>query len=724
MMGRVRQFAIAGPLGLALAACGDSTTGPPPNPPTITVAVNTVTFAAPQGGASSAPQTVAVGNSGGGLLSGLTVGPITYAGPSGWLSAAIEKTIAPTIVTLAANAGSLTSGTYTASVPIASPTANNTPQTITVTFLVLSGSGTTTLTAAGQSATFLDSPSLGTQLTVQNGSQFLIAVVNTAPIHTVTEDFRLAGALIPPAASSVSPQAAVAQPAQRYVEPAPARSATYSAPAFVMGEQPLIQRLAQNHLSMLERNRAIYVRRGNPRQARARLQAFSARRAPIAATVSTTVGAVNKVYVAKGLGGDCTDVDSIGARTVAVGQHVVVLADTNVVAWPNTERPDSSFYQNFADEYDQVTWAHLLAHVGDPLAYDANLSGLGKVTVTITPVLNTIGGGLLAFVNGCDFFPFASSGPDADFSNNTEMFYSLVPSASTFTVKDWEKQLRATAAHESKHIVSFADRIINNSPVFEEIWLEEGLAQVSSEIWMRSFNQATWKGHANFLQTVGCELHLGPSAPCNALDDKPLDLVISHLPFLFDYLQTESVSHAEGLGKDLAANYGAGWSIARWAIDQYATDEGTFVKSLVNEPTLTGLPNLSSHTGQTTPLLLTYWNLATGIYTTPAYTAADPRITTPSFDFANIFKVGQTQLTCGGTPCGLFTQSGNPVYPVQPIQVSGSFNQSVQGVPGTAAAFFLLKATAAGKQALQLQSGGGGTLSPASNLRVGIIRVH
>jgi hypothetical protein len=153
MMGRVRQFAIAGPLGLALAACGDSTTGPPPNPPTITVAVNTVTFAAPQGGASSAPQTVAVGNSGGGLLSGLTVGPITYAGPSGWLSAAIEKTIAPTIVTLAANAGSLTSGTYTASVPISSPTANNTPQTITVTFLVLSGSGTTTLTAAGQSAT-------------------------------------------------------------------------------------------------------------------------------------------------------------------------------------------------------------------------------------------------------------------------------------------------------------------------------------------------------------------------------------------------------------------------------------------------------------------------------------------------------------------------------------------------------------------------------------------
>jgi hypothetical protein len=133
---------------------------------------------------------------------------------------------------------------------------------------------------------------------------------------------------------------------------------------------------------------------------------------------------------------------------------------------------------------------------------------------------------------------------------------------------------------------------------------------------------------------------------------------------------------------------------------------------------------LSSHTGQSIPLLLAYWNLATAIYNTPTYTAADPRITIPSFNLPEIFNVGQTQLTCGGTPCGLFTQSGMPVYPVQPIEVAGSFSEAVQGVRGTAAAFFLLSATGSGKQALQLQSGGGGTLSPSSNLRVGIIRVH
>ena len=184
----VRRCAIVGAFGLALAGCGDSSTGPAQDPPTILLAASELAFAAPQGGSGSAPQTVAISNSGG--------GPITYSGASGWLSASLDKTIAPTTLTLAANPGNLTSGSYTATVPISSGAAGNSPQAITVTFLVLSGGATTTLSAAGQSVVFLDSPNLGTQLTLQAGSQYLIAVVNTAATHSVTEDFRLAGALV------------------------------------------------------------------------------------------------------------------------------------------------------------------------------------------------------------------------------------------------------------------------------------------------------------------------------------------------------------------------------------------------------------------------------------------------------------------------------------------------------------------------------------------------
>jgi hypothetical protein len=720
----MRSYAIVAGLGLALAACGDSSTGPTANPPTIVLATSAVTFAAPQGAPTAGTQTVAITNSGSGQVGGLTAGPITYAGASGWLSASLDKTVTPATLTLSTSTSGLSSGSYTADVAINAVVATNSPQHVGVTLLVLAGSGATTFAAAGQSAVFLAAPNQGVELTLQAGSQYLIAVVNTDTSHTVTEDFTLVGGVLASASARSAPLAAVRQPASRSGSPVQAGGATYP----IAGTLPSLARMQQmtaNHLAVLGWSRQIYARMGNPRAVRERLGAPGARVARLSAAITTGIGSVSKVYVKKQLTGDCTNVDSIGARTVEVGQHVIVLADTNQTTWPQAQRPDSSFYKTFADEYDQVTWPHIQTNVGDPLAYDANLSGLGKVTVTLTPVLNGIGGGVVAFVNPCDFFPFAASGPDADFSNDTEMFYSLVPSANGFHVTDWEKELRSTASHETKHLVSFTDRILNNSPVLEEIWLEEGLAQESSEIWMRHFNQATWKGKANFLQTVACEIDLGANAPCDAQNDKPLGLAIGHLPFLFTYLQQESQSNSEGLGADTPSNYGAGWAFARWATDQYATDEGTFIKALVNEPALNGLPNLSSHTGQSIPLLLMYWNLASAIYNTPTYTAADPRITIPSFDLANIFQVGQTKLTCSGTPCGLFTPSGKPVYPIQPIALtSGSISHAVHGVPGTAAAFFLLSASADGTEALQLASGSGGSISASSGFRLGIIRVN
>jgi hypothetical protein len=715
-------------LALAVAGCGDSTG--PANPPSITLATSTVMFAGAQGSGGPAPQTIAVSaGKGERVLTGLGVGTIAYGGGggTGWLNATLDKPIAPATLTLTAATGALPVGTYTATVPVASAGATNSPQQVAVTLLVLGSSGTTSLAAAGQSVVFLNTPNLGTELELAAGAQYLIAVVNTGQSPAATEDFTLAGVRLtaPSASVAVLPEAAGAPlPPVRFTPASAPAGVTYtlrSAP----GSSAAMRRLAQNHLAALDWNRQTYARLGNPRTVRARLQSAGRRLAPLAAAVSPTVGTVNQVYVRNQLGGDCTTVDSIGARTVALGQHVIVLADTDLTAWPDAQRPDSAFYQTFADEYDQITWPHIQTYVGDPLAFDASLSSIGKVTVTITPKLNTLGGGIVAFVNPCDFFPFASSGPDADFSNNTEMFYSLTPAANGFGVTDWEKELRATASHETKHLVAIADRIINNSPTLDEIWLEEGLAQESSEIWMRHFNIATWKGHANFAATVACEFDFGAGAPCDIQDDKPLDLAIGHFQFLFAYLLKESQANSEGLGVDFDSDYGAGWAFARWATDQYATDEGTFIKSLVNEPALTGLANLSSHTGQPVPLLLVYWNLASAIFTTTTYAAADPRITIPSFSFGNIFNVGQTQLTCGGVPCGLFTQSGTPAYPVQPFALSpGPITQTVHGVPGTAAAFFLLTAPAGGTEALQLESGSGGPLASSSGLRVGIIRVN
>jgi len=560
---------------------------------------------------------------------------------------------------------------------------------------------------------------------VQAGQQYLIGVVNTNPSSAITEDFTLMGGFVPTAgataAVTLAPSAAgtagdiglgtYGMPNRMFV----ARGATPNWTA--------IRRLSGNHMRLLDVNRAVYARlRGRPRSRASR--SFSPSMGRLSFAVAATVGAVNTVYVPNSLEGGCASVDSIGARTVAVGQHVIVLADTNPVTWKQADRPDSAFYQTFADEYDARTWPHTLANIGDPLTLDSQLSGLGKVTVLFTPVLNKLGGGVLAFVNSCDFFAPGVYGTDTVFSNQTEMFYSLVPSSSQqLSVDYWAKQLRATAAHETKHIVAIASRLQANSPSLDEIWLEEGLAQISSEIWMRQFNQASWKSHAGFDQTIDCEIYLGGSAPCNPNSDKPYGLIVSHLPFFFDYLTGSS----KGLGTDNASNYGAGWTIARWAADQYASNEAAFIKSLISEPALTGLNNLQAHTGQPVPLMLLYWNLATGVYGMPGYVAADPRITLPSFNLADIFRVAQSELVCGADRhrCGLFTNSGLPVYPVEPINLAGgSISQTVTGVHGTGASFLLLTSTGTGIQALQLGTGSGALLSPSSALRLGIIRVR
>jgi hypothetical protein len=504
-------------------------------------------------------------------------------------------------------------------------------------------------------------------------------------------------------------------------------------PGGVRKQVAMRQQAARNHLAFLEQNRQTYARLFSQGAFRTRLQGQSGRTMPVSASVAQTIGTVNRVFVKNAWSGTCNAVDSIGARTVAVGQHVIVLADTNRTTWPQAYRPDSSFYQTFANEYDQITYSHLLTYIGNPLAYDGSLSGIGKVTVTITPVLNNLagapaGGILAAFVNPCDFAPFVASGPNEFLSNQTEMIYSMVPSASGSSVASWEAAVRATAAHESKHIVSMTDRILLGSPYVDEVWLEEGLAQVSSEIWERHFNQATWKGNATFAQTVACEYDLASSNyPCDAANNLPLALMNGHLPFLFEYLQTESASNTEGLGLDTPSNYGAGWAFARWVIDQYAPlgGEGAFVQSLINTTT-TGLTTLSNQSGQSIPLLLTYWNVASAIFQTPSYTAADVRTTIPSFNFANIFQVGQTGWTSGGIPAGWFTGAPpTPVYPVAPIAfASGTFSKTVHAVPGTSASFFLLSGSTAGIETLYLLNGSGGALSGSSGFRAVILRVQ
>jgi uncharacterized membrane protein len=104
----------------------------------IALAPSTVTFQAEAGGAAPGPQQVAITNAGDGALSGLAAGTIAYgAGASGWLTAMLSGTTAPTTLTLAASPAGLAAGTYTATVPVRA--TGNLSAAVTVTFTVRNG---------------------------------------------------------------------------------------------------------------------------------------------------------------------------------------------------------------------------------------------------------------------------------------------------------------------------------------------------------------------------------------------------------------------------------------------------------------------------------------------------------------------------------------------------------------------------------------------------------
>ncbi len=109
-------------------------------PATITLSGTALSFTGTPNAPDPAPQTLNITNGGGAALTDLVAGTIVYApGATGWLSAALDRATAPAALTVTADVAGLATGTYSATVPVTSATAANSPRTITVSFTVAVG---------------------------------------------------------------------------------------------------------------------------------------------------------------------------------------------------------------------------------------------------------------------------------------------------------------------------------------------------------------------------------------------------------------------------------------------------------------------------------------------------------------------------------------------------------------------------------------------------------
>jgi hypothetical protein len=113
--------------------------------PVISLSSDSITFDGQAGQGSPLPQVVAISNTGGLTLSGLTVGTIDYGtGPQFWLLTQLDSTTAPANLTITAVTGGITqAGTYVAKVPLFAAGAANSPDTLEVVLVMVPGPPTT-----------------------------------------------------------------------------------------------------------------------------------------------------------------------------------------------------------------------------------------------------------------------------------------------------------------------------------------------------------------------------------------------------------------------------------------------------------------------------------------------------------------------------------------------------------------------------------------------------
>ncbi|MBY0490112.1 MAG: IPT/TIG domain-containing protein [Gemmatimonadaceae bacterium] len=490
-------------------------------------------------------------------------------------------------------------------------------------------------------------------------AKYVVAVVNTATQSTATARFDLRGL-------GTGALANVASVVQSDANVMGLRAASaFSAPSALSASEAVPADDAR-HAAHLAADRAVFAQAGIP--ARTRLSAV---RAPAALGDTLQINALLN---------SCTTGRAVRARVVYAGAKAVVLED---IASPRAGRMDDAL-RAIGSEFDATVYPLLTKNLGDPLALNGQLNGDGRITMLFTRFVNDSSPGTSGYVSACNFYPktkFAAS-------NEDEVFYARVPSTNE-TADDWRRALRSTVVHESKHLASYAERLSRGANS-EESWLEEATARVAEELYARTFpGGGTWKGNTGFAASVGCEL--------TQCDDRPL-VMWKHFSQLHAYLRgADSLTPFGPAKSGDVTYYASGWSLVRWAVDQYAANESGMLKALVAGTAPAGVAGLAQIAGVPADQLLAGWAMSNAVGPASA-----------TWNAADMWS------GLAGTFPGIFQSA-----PLRGRAVSaGSFVFSGLQLPGAGATYLTLNGVQGGGQVVQLAGVNGGAL------RVSVQRVQ
>ena len=361
---------------------------------------------------------------------------------------------------------------------------------------------------------------------------------------------------------------------------------------------------------------------------------------------------------------------------------------------------------------------------GNPLAFDAQVGGGGRVVMVFSPRINAMQQQTVqGFAVSCDLDTTQPS------SNAGAFFYAVVPTSGTAgyangeTRDSWLRQMRATVVHEVKHIAAFAERRargLSLDPLLNDIAWEEGMARIAEELYARTFYQAGPRADLRYAATIGCDLTFqNVGAPCQ---DRPV-LMQRHFEALFGALAASQTLSPLGRSSTTDVSfYASAWSLLRWAADHYSTSEALFLSTLTLSST-TGVAALEARTpGHGWEELLGEWSLAMYLDNLPGFTPENARLAFPSWNLRNVFYGLCADLGPCTTPTNAATPYPRPI-PQQPRALSfGNFSATMTGIVGGGYALFEIGGTQTARQLLELKSPSGADAPPT--VRIAIVRVQ
>lgn len=277
-------------------------------------------------------------------------------------------------------------------------------------------------------------------------------------------------------------------------------------------------------------------------------------------------------------------------RVAAITSRAIVVTDTS--------NPPNGFtdadLQFFGVTFDTLVYPVNTQNFGDPTDIDANQ----RVILFFTRAVNELTPpGQSSYVGGFffsrDLFPKAATGnlEACATSNIAEMFYLLVPdpegvvNQNVRTTSFVRTVTTGVVAHEFEHLINASRRLYVNtgSSVFEETFLDEGLAHIAEELTFYRASGLTPKQNISEAAVHSSQ----------KISDAFESFGSANMRRYREFLADPSINSPYADDADLTTR-GAIWSFLRYAADRRAVQESSIWLQLVNPPPgLRGLANLS-----------------------------------------------------------------------------------------------------------------------------------